>query len=255
MDSRANILLQKIRQADSRNGDSNLRTWSPSGQFYCFFLLICNFFDVHLEPCYRAGSSLFLLLAAVSYVGFFCNYELRFLHPGSVTEPQRTLGKSGADDRRIVGPRDPIHLASLLTRHQWLDLCRRQNLDELREHGRFKEFGQINLLDPQHVFYVMDGHRHREMERWHRLTDCDIKLQDLWVDVITFRAGKCRADPNRPKPNELSPFWPLQASSWWAWQQGRATFRLNWTTQCHSLMRSLAAAPYSRTAQGRSGSP
>ena len=43
----------------------------------------------------------------------------------------------------------------------------RENLDELAEHGRFKDFGQINLLillnDPEHVFYVMDG-QHRQLE-------------------------------------------------------------------------------------------
>eukprot|EP00438_Fugacium_kawagutii_P006971 Skav222786 [mRNA] locus=scaffold1254:40855:52469:+ [translate_table: standard] len=148
----------------------------------------------------------------------------------------------------------------------------RENLDELAEHGRFKDFGQINLLillnDPQHVFYVMDGqHRCRVMERLHRHTDRDIKFQfrakavvdprelihfqnaypsdpraffstrrarqvgtsvlqrlrtkfqsqerdieDLWVDVTTFRAGKRTGDPNRPKLNDFLIFWLLQDS-------------------------------------------
>ncbi len=41
----------------------------------------------------------------------------------------------------------------------------RENLDQLAETGRFKDFGQINLLillnEPEHVFYVMDG-QHRQ---------------------------------------------------------------------------------------------
>jgi len=58
----------------------------------------------------------------------------------------------------------------------------RENLDQLAETGRFKDFGQINLLillnDPEHVFYVMDGqHRCRVMERLHRHTNRDIKFQ------------------------------------------------------------------------------
>lgn len=42
----------------------------------------------------------------------------------------------------------------------------RENLDQLAETGRFKDFGQINLLillnDPEHVFYVMDGQHRQE---------------------------------------------------------------------------------------------
>ncbi|CAK9051825.1 unnamed protein product [Durusdinium trenchii] len=58
----------------------------------------------------------------------------------------------------------------------------RENLDELAEHGHFKDFGQINLLillnDPRHIFYVMDGqHRCRVMDRLHRHTGQDIKFQ------------------------------------------------------------------------------
>ena len=56
------------------------------------------------------------------------------------------------------------------------------NLRELAENQRFRDFGQINLLvllnDPGHVFYVMDGqHRCKVMDRLHRKTGKDIKFQ------------------------------------------------------------------------------
>ena len=78
-----------------------------------------------------------------------------------------------------------------------------ENLAELAEHGRFKDFGplgqtflmlfvgprvdfrasrQINLLillnEPSKIFFIMDGqHRCRVMERLHRRTGRDIKFQ------------------------------------------------------------------------------
>ena len=65
----------------------------------------------------------------------------------------------------------------------------RENLDQLAETGRFKDFGQINLLillnDPEHVFYVMDG-QHRSVE----------KAGDMYtqsgtsVDLYFFRVGR-----------------------------------------------------------------
>ena len=58
----------------------------------------------------------------------------------------------------------------------------RDNLKELSKHGRFCDFGQINLLillsSPAHCFFVMDGqHRVRVMERLHKETGNDIKFQ------------------------------------------------------------------------------
>ena len=58
----------------------------------------------------------------------------------------------------------------------------RENLEELSRHGRFCDFGQINLLillnSAAHDFYVMDGqHRVRVMERLHTETGRDIKFQ------------------------------------------------------------------------------
>ncbi|CAJ1374721.1 unnamed protein product [Effrenium voratum] len=143
------------------------------------------------------------------------------------------------------------------------------NLRELAENQRFRDFGQINLLvllnDPGHVFYVMDGqHRCKVMDRLHRKTGKDIKFQfrakvvadeaeahqelmhfqncyvsdpraffsgkrsratatavlarlrgrftaaELWVPIVTTRAGKRTGDPGRPRLNDFLVFWLLK---------------------------------------------